>query len=171
MTQTLPKIEKLTEVGAIPFQYLDNPENILQWWCKDDKKTKYLFKTDSGAWGYYDKLTTQVIEINQWKGKAAMVEGKWCKLTLYHRVHVRFSQPVIFTGYDPDQRKKIQQTAQEAIILLTDTAFKTLGDAMKGRDANSYYRLSFTTRNKPKGGTMTYVDRIIWVEPIPPQST
>lgn len=172
MTQTLPKIEKLTEVGNVPFQYLDNPENILQWWDKTANKTKYLFKTDSGAWGYYDRLTQQVIEINQWKGKAALVEGEWCKMVLYHRVHVLFSQPLIFTAYDPEQRKKVQQNAQEAIITLTDTAFNSLQDAMKGREINSFYHLSFTTRNKPRGGgTMTYVDKIIWVEPTPQPNT
>lgn len=169
--QTLPKIEKLTEIGPISFRYIANPENILQWWDKMANKTKYLFKTDSGAWGYYDTQTSQVIEINQWKGKAAMVEGEWCKMTLYHRVHVIFSQPVNFTAYDSQQKRKVQQTAQEAIIVLTDTAFKSLVEAMNGRDPNSYYSLSFTTRNKPKGGTMTYVDKIIWVESIPPQST
>lgn len=160
----LPKIDKLSEIGDKPFRYISTVEKVLQGWNSRVRRTVYLFKTDTGQWGYYDKESQQVIEIDQWKKKAALINGQWIKMTLYHRIQVIFNEPVVFSVWSKMNNKNEQMTAQEALITLTDTAYKHLEEQSKGRPPESWYKLSFTTRKKPNGnGTMTYVDNVVWV--------
>ena len=162
--QDIPKIQKLTEVGDKPFKYISTVEKVLQGWNNKTNKTVYLFKTDTGQWGYYDKDTQQVIDIDQWKGKAALIDGQWIKMVLYYRIRVMFAEPIVFSVWRKMERKNEQMTAQEALITLTATAYTKMEESMKGRPPESWYRLSFTTRKKPRGsGTMTFVDNVIWV--------
>ena len=158
----IPKIKKVADVGDMPFLFIKKTESILQGWDKSIRKTIYLFKTETGHWGYFDKETNQVIAITQWKEKAAYIDGRWVKMALYHRVHLKFTQPISYSSWDSAQKKQIQATTQEAIVTITDTAYKSLLEQMKGRDANSVYNFSFTSR-KLGNRTITYVNKAVWV--------
>lgn len=160
--QDLPKIKKIADVGEIPFQFVEKTESILQGWDKSINKTIYLFKTDTGAWGYFDKSSQQVVDVTQWKKKAAWVENHWVTMTLYHRVHLRFSQPVSYSDWDSVARKQYTAQTSEAIVTMTDTSYKSLLEQMKGRDTNAYYKFAFTSR-KLKGRMVNYVDKVVWV--------
>lgn len=162
--QDLPKIKKIAEVGDKPFKYISTVEKLLQGWDSSVKKTVYLFKTDTGQWGYYDKETQQVIEIDQWKKKAAFINGRWIKMVLYYKIQAMFAEPISFSSWNKMDKKKETLTAKEVLITLTATAFNKLEEQMKGRTPESFYKLSFTTRKKPGGGgNMTFVDNVIWV--------
>lgn len=160
-----PKIRKLAEVGEAHFQFMGIAESILQGFSKLKRKTVYLFKNQEGKWSYYDKSTEQVIPVDQWQVKAAWVGGEWIKMTKYHRMNVFFLQPVTYSVW-LDRRAVTQQT-QEAQLLITDTAYQSLVEASKGRPTNSAYKLTFTSRKKKGGGTMNYVDKIVWAEELP----
>lgn len=165
--QDLPKIKKLTEIGDKPFRYISTVEKILQGWNNSIQKTVYLFKTDTGEWGYYDKETQQVIDIDQWKKKAALINGQWIKMTLYYRIHIMFAESIQFSSWNKMESKNEQLIAQEALITLTFTAYKKLEEQMRGRAPESFYRLSFATRKKPGKGNekkkMTFVDNVVWI--------
>jgi len=160
--QEIPKIKKVADIGEAPFLFIEKTESILQGWDKTIRKTIYLFKTDSGNWGYFDKDTNQVIEISQWKEKAAYVGDHWVKMSLYHRVRLKFTQPISYSAWDSGQRRQVQETTQDAIVTITDTAYKSLLEQMNGRDAQSVYQFTFTSR-KMGGRTVTYVDKAVWV--------
>ena len=162
--QDIPKIKKTAEIGNKPFRYISTVEKVLQGWSGRSKKTVYLFKTDTGQWGYYDKETQQVIEVDQWKGKAALINGQWIKMTLYYRIQAMFAQAITFSVWNKMEGKNDQMTAQEVLITLTGSAYKKMEEAMRGRTPESWYQLSFTTRKKSGGkGNMTYVDNVIWI--------
>ena len=161
--QNVPKVQKIAEVGSNPFQYLSTTEKILQGWNSTTRKTVFLFKTDTG-WGYFDKPTGQVIDVNQWKGKAVFIGGQWIKMTLYYRIHVAFAEPVSLLVWNKEIKKKEQIAPKEVLITLTGSAYKQLEEQMRGRPPGSWYQLSFTTRKKPNGpGNMTYVDKVLWI--------
>ena len=163
-TQDLPKIKKIAEVGDKPFRYISTVEKVLQGWDSRNRKTIYLFKTDTGQWGYYDKSTQQVIEIDQWKKKSALINGQWIKMVLYYRIQALFAEPITFSVWNKMDNKNEQMTAQEVLLTLTGTAYKKLEEQMNGRTPESFYKLSFVTRKKPGGkGDMTYVDNVVWV--------
>lgn len=162
MEQEIPKIKKLNEVGESPFQFVEKVESILQGWDSKIRKTIYLFKADSGNWGYYDKDTSQVIDVTQWKDKAAWLGDHWVKMSLYHRIHVHFHPPLNYTGWDPSSRKEIPATTSEAIIVVTDSAYKQILEQLNGRAATSLLKFQFTTR-KIQNRQSTYVDKVLWV--------
>ena len=160
--QEIPKIKKTADVGETPFNFIERTESILQGWDKQIKKTIYLFRTNTGAWGYFDKDSGQVIEINQWKGKAAWINGHWIKLSLYHRIKLLFSQPITYNGWDEASHKAVKQTVTEAITTVTDIAYKSLMEQAEGRPAESLFKFVFTTR-KLGGRNVTYVNKVVWV--------
>lgn len=160
--QDLQKIKKIADVGEVPFQFVGKTESILQGWDKSINKTIYLFKTDTGAWGYFDKDSGQVIDVNQWKEKAAWISDHWVKMTLYHRVHLRFSQPISYSAWDSVARRNYKQTVAEALVTMTDTSYKSMLEQMKGRDANAFYQFVFTTR-KLRGRMVSFVEKVVWV--------
>lgn len=162
MDQEIPKIQKLNEVGEAPFQFIEKLESILQGWDAKIKKTVYLFKTDTGAWGYYDKDSSQVIEVNQWNKKAAWMNDRWVKMSLYHRIHLMFMFPLDYTGWDAKKRKEIPSQTQEAILTVTDSAYKQILEQLNGRAATSFLKFEFTTR-KVQNRQSTYVDKVLWV--------
>jgi len=161
--QDLPKIKKIADVGETPFQFVEKTESILQGWDKTIGRTIYLFKTTTGAWGYFDKDSGQVIDVTQWKGKAAWVQNHFVMMTLYHRVHLIFAQPVSYSEWDSSANRRYQVEATEAIVTMTDSSYKSLIEQMNGRDANAVYKFSFTSR-KLKGRMVNYVDKVVWVE-------
>lgn len=162
MDQDIPKIKKLVEVGEAPFQYISKLESILQGWDQKIMRTIYLFKTDSGAWGYYDKETAQVLEVTQWKEKAALVNDHWVKMSIYHRIIVKFLSPINYSGWDETNRKEVPTTTSDAIILITDSAFKQIQEQLNGRAANSVLKFHFITRKIGRRES-TYIDKVIWV--------
>ena len=160
----IPRIKKIAEVGENPFQCIEKTESILQGWDSTISKTVYLFKTDDGSWGYFDKETSQVIPISQWKEKAAWINGHWVKMALYHRVHVRFSEEVSYSEWNSEEKKQYSDSTLEAIITMTDTSYKSLIEQMTGRERDSFFKFGFTTRKMGKR-TITYVDKVLWVNP------
>lgn len=160
--QEIPKIKKIIDIGETPFNFIEKAESILQGWDSKIRKTIYLFRTDTGPWGYYDKDSKQVIEIDQWKGKSAWINDHWVKMALYHRVKLLFTKPVTYSGWDSATRKPVKQTTQEAIVTITDTAYKSLLEQLEGRPAESILKFVFTTR-KMKNKTITYIDKVVWV--------
>ena len=143
MNQEIPKIRKVAEVGETPFQFIEKQENILQGYDKTIRRSVYLFKMTDGNWGYYDKETSQTIPINQWKGKAAMIDGRWVIMTLYHRIHLRFSEQVIYSNWDKESRKEVRMQTPEAIVTITDSAFKSLTEQIEGRDPGSLFKFTY----------------------------
>ena len=162
MEKDIPKIKKVVEVGETPFQFIEKLESILQGWDKTINRTVYLFKADSGAWGYYDKETNQVIEVNQWKEKAAWIVDHWVKMSVYHRVRIKFASPINYSGWDSSARKEIPATTDEAIIVITDSAYKQLVEQLNGRPQSSYLKFIFITR-KIGNKNSTYIDKVVWV--------
>jgi len=154
-----PAIKKVAEIGETSFQYIGEKEKILQGWDKELKKMLYLFKTDTGNWGYWDKETSQLIKVTQWKEKAALINSRWVKMALYHRIYVIFDQPITFSEWDSSQKKRVQKTTQDAIITITDSAFKQLEEQMNGRAQESWYKFEFMKRNKG-----SYVNKVKWVK-------
>lgn len=161
----LPRVRVIKEVGETAFQFLGLVETILQGWSPQKRKQVYLFKPDSGVWSYYDKNSSQIIPISQWSGKAAWVGDEWIKMTKYHKVKLHFLQPITFTSW-VDGKKQPQQ-GQEVIVTITDTAYKSFVEAAAGRSENSAYQFVFKTTKKKGGGSMTYVEKIIWKEELP----
>jgi len=161
--QELPKITKVSEVGESLFQYIKEGEKILQGWDHMLKKTMYLFKAESGKWGYFDKETRQVLDVSQWKGKAAWLNGRWIKMTLYHRVEVFLEQPLTFNVWDKATTQNIQTTAQHVVITITDTAYKKWIEQMQGKIPGAFYKFVFSSR-KLGARTITYVNDIVWVK-------
>jgi len=162
MDQDIPNIKRLIEVGENPFQFINKLESILQGWDQSKGKTIYLFKTDSGKWGYYDKTTSQVIEITSWNGKAAFVGDHYVKMALYHRIRIKFMQPIKFSAWDESARKEYPSETQEAITLVTDNAYKQIVEQLNGRAATSLLKFHFVTK-KIGQRTSTYVDKVLWV--------
>lgn len=160
--QELPKIKKIADVGEVPFQFVEKTESILQGWDKASNRTIYLFKTDTGQWGYFDKDSQQVIDVTRWKDTAAWVSNRWVKMTLYHRAHLRFSQAITYSEWDSVARRQYPMQVAEAIVTMTDTAYKSLLEQMKGRNLEAFYQFVFTSR-KLKGRMVNYVDKVVWV--------
>ena len=134
----------------------------MQGWDKEARKTVYFFRTDNNVWGYYDKETSQVIEPNQWKGKSVFVSGHWVAMALYHRLYLRFTQQVSYSIWDTASKKQAQLSTQNAIVTVTDTAYKSLLKQANGRDPNSIYKFVFTSRKMGKKN-VTYVKSAVWV--------
>jgi len=162
MDQEIPKIKKVVEIGETPFQFIAKEESILQGWDAKIRKTIYLFKTDSGNWGYYDKETSQVIDVTQWKEKAAWVGDHYVKMSLYHRIIIRFAQPLNYSGWDPATRREVPVTTTEAMVVVTDSAYKQIVEQLNGRPADSFLKFQFTTR-KIQNRQSTYIDKVVWV--------
>lgn len=144
---TIPKIKKISEIGATPFRIQDVQEKILQGWSKRQKKMLYVFKADSGNWAYYDKESSTMVEISSWREKEAYIMGEWVKMSLYYRVHIVFEVPVNYSSYVKDLGMQSQLT-YEALILLPKTAFELLEQQMVGRDPNSYYIFNYKKLKK-----------------------
>lgn len=162
--QEIPKIKKTADIGDTPFYFIGKTESILQGWDKTIGKTIYLFRTDSGKWGYFDKETNQVIDVNQWREKAALISGHWVKMALYHRVHLKFINPISYSAWDSVAKKQYPVSTQEAIVTITDSSYKSLIEQMSGRDGNSTYKFLFVSR-KIGDRKITYVKSALWVEP------
>jgi len=158
----IPKIKKIAEIGELPFQFIEKAESILQGWDATIQKTIYLFRTESGAWGYYDKKSSRIAEVNNWDGKSAWVGDHYVKMSLYHRVRLRFSAPLNYTGWDAKKRKETPAVADEAIVVITDTTYKQILEQLNGRAPESYLRFEFTTK-KIQSRSSTYVKNVIWV--------
>ena len=161
MESESPKIRRLAEVGEAPFQFIEKLESILQGWDSKIGKTIYLFKTDSGAWGYYNKNNNQVIEVNEWEGKAALIGGYFVKMALYHRIQVRFQAPITYSGWDPVSKKEVPASTEIATLVITDKTYKQILDQLKGRAADSNLRFNFVTR-KIQDRQSTYIDSVVW---------
>ena len=164
MNDDLPVIDKILEVGENLFCLLSVKEKILQGWDPKTRRTVYLFKTDTGDWGFYDKETNQVIEVDKWKKKAAWINGRWVKMSVYYKLNVVFEEAVTFSSWNKMERKVDKMTAVEAVIVLTSSAYDHLINQMEGRPKDSFYKLSFATRKKAGGGNMKFVDNVIWVK-------
>lgn len=158
--QQYPKIKKTNEVGEIPFQLLETQEEILQGWNSKIRKMMYLFKSELGNWAYYDKSSGMVVEVSEWKDRAANIAGDWVKMTKYFRVLVRFLEPVSYTSWDNDARKNVTLQTDVAILTITKSAYEHLEEAMKGRDALSWYRFLYKQTKR-----MVYVNGVEFVDP------
>lgn len=161
----IPKVRIISEVGEAPFQVLGVLEVILQGWSPNQRRSVYLFKNQENLWSYYDKVSNKIIVADQWQGTKALIEDEWITMTKYHRLHVNFLDPVTFSIWVG--KRKQSQTANEVQLNVTDAAFKTLAEAMSGRPSNSAYKFVFKTQKKPGGGSMTFVERIIWAMELP----
>lgn len=157
MRDNLPKIKKLIEIGNTPFQVIEVIEKVLQGW--NNKKPIFLFKTDSGNWAYYDNDTKQVVDVEQWNGKSALVKGAWIKMGLYHKIHLIFKTPVTYTEYSGQYKGQLV-SANEVSVNITDAAYKALESQMAGRPPNSFYQFTYK-----KGKTSQFVNGAIWVDP------
>jgi hypothetical protein len=163
MDQTsAPKIKRTHDVGETPFQFISKIESILQGWDQINKKMVFLFKADTGNWGYWDKDTEQVVEISEWEGKAAFIRGVKIKMAVYHRLHLLFTQPVIYGEYDSVSRKEIKMQTSEAIVTVTDQAHKLLLEQMSGRSQNDIYRFGWTSRKLGRR-VIKFIDKVTWV--------
>jgi len=160
--QDLAKIKKIAEVGETSFQFIEKTESILQGWDKTAGKTIYLFKTDTGAWGYYNKERGKVVDVTSWKEKSAYVHDHFVPMTLYHRVHLLFTSPISYSEWDSATKKQKKDITMEAIVTMTDTSYKSMLEQMQGRDPNSFYKFVFTSK-KLKGRMVNYVEKVVWV--------
>ena len=158
-----PRIKKIAEVGETPFQFFELGETILQGWDKGIGRTIYLFKTETGNWGYFDKETEQVIEVMQWRGKAALIGNSWIKLSLYRRIRVFFNAIVNYSTWDHISKKNMYKQTQEAILTITNSTYDQLLGQMEGRPPESLYKFVFTSR-KIGNRTMSYVNKVLWVD-------
>lgn len=162
MEQEIPRIQRIAEIGDAPFQFIEKTESILQGWNAKIRKTVYLFKTEQGPWGYYDKETQQVVEVNDWKGKAALINNSYVKMSLYHRVRLKFLFPLNYKEWDVVAKKEFDSTTTEAIVVLPDTTYKQIMSQLNGRSPESVLKFEFITK-KLKGRDTTYVGEVIWV--------
>jgi len=62
------------------------------------------------------------------------------------------------------KKKQYSDSTLEAIITMTDTSYKSLIEQMTGRERDSFFKFGFTTRKMGKR-TITYVDKVLWVNP------
>ena len=161
MENEIPKIRKLAEVGDNPFQFIGKVESILQGWDQKIRKTIYLFRTDLGNWGYYDKNNNSVIEADQWNGKSVLIGDHFVKMALYHRIQVKFLFPLNYTGWDPVAKKEIPAVTEFATLVITDKTYKQIIDQLNGRAATSYLRFNFVTR-KIQNRQSTYIESVLW---------
>jgi len=161
--QEIPKIRKTADLGEATFKFIEKTESILQGWGRALGRTIYLFKMDNGAWGYFDKETEQFMEVTEWREKAAFVYGQWVKMALYHRIHLVFTEELTYAEWDPSVKREFFKATQEAIVTVTDLAYKSLLEQMNGRDAEATYKLIFTTRKMGKRN-VTFADKVVWVK-------
>lgn len=161
MESEIPMIRRLADVGDAPFQLIQKLESILQGWDAKIRKNIYLFKTDSGAWGYYDKNSNSVSEVNQWKGKSALIGDHFVKMALYHRIQVKFLFPLTYNSWDKIAKKEVPAETEYATLAVTDKTYKQILDQLKGRAANSNLRFNFVTR-KIQDRQSTYIDSVVW---------
>jgi len=159
----IPKLDKVNEIGGTAFQIIEMKEKILSGWDKLARKSVYLFKMDSGAWGYYNKEAGRVTEVDQWKDKSAWINGQWIRLSIYYRIHVVFANPIEFTVYDYANHRSQRICWQEALIKVTDKTYALMVSASQGRDPRSFYRFGFKAKGKKGGGEMLLVDTVTWV--------
>lgn len=162
--QELPLIRKISEVGETPFQFVEKKETILQGWHAPSKKNVFLFKNDQGQWSNYDSAVKKVVPVTQWDGKSAMINGAWVKLAIYHRINLLFVKPITYSAWDASAKKEVKAQTQEAIVVVTDTAYKLLCEQLNGRDPMSFLKFGWTSKNVG-GRQMTYVDKVLWVNP------
>jgi hypothetical protein len=159
----IAKIRKTADLGDATFKFIEKTESILQGWSTSIGRTIYLFKMDTGEWGYFDKESGQFMGVTEWRQRAALVYGKWVKMSLYHRVHLVFTEDLTYAEWDPSTRKEYFKLAPEAIVTITDLAYKSLLEQMSGRDPESTYKLVFTTRKMGKKN-VTFADKVVWVK-------
>jgi len=160
--ENIVKIKKVSEVGEMPFQFIEKVESILQGWDVTINKTIYLFKTDTGKWGYWDKNRSRIVEINNWEGKSAWIEDHFVKMGLYHRVLLKFQSPLNYTGWDNEKRKEVPSVTDQAIVVITDTTYNQILEQLKGRAEDSFLKFEFTSKNL-KSKNSSYVNKVIWV--------
>jgi hypothetical protein len=161
MESEIPTIRRLADVGDAPFQFIQKLESILQGWDAKIRKNIYLFKTDSGGWGYYDKNINTVSEVSQWKGKSALVGDHFVKMALYHRIQVKFLFPLTYNSWDKAAKKEVPAETENATLAVTDKTYKQILDQLKGRAADSNLRFNFVTR-KIQDRQSTYIDSVVW---------
>lgn len=160
--QETPKIRRIQDVGEFPFQIIGNEETILQGWDPGIHRNVFLFKTPNGVWGYFDKGSNSIIENIQWDKKKALVNGRWVEMALYHRLDVRFQQPIMATVYSKEDKSTTQGPIQEANITIADKCYKNLMAQTAGRDPNSFYKFVWISKTV-KGRTVTYPENALWV--------
>lgn len=153
----LPKIKKLSEIGETPFQVVKVEEKILQGWDKAKRKMLYLFKGPTGLWSYYDKAEKCIVEVPQWKDKAALIQDSWVDMSVYYRVHLRFERPIAYTSYEGS--RPAQATASEALVTITGAAYESMEEQFRGRPEGSFYQFSY----KKLKNNRQYVDKVIFV--------
>lgn len=159
MTQTndLPKIRSLSEIGNTMFLVTGEPEKILQGWDNAKRKLVYLFRSEKdGKWGYFDKNSDEIIA-PQWQEKKALINGNWVEMSQYYRVPVKFINEVTYTDFT--NGKQVKKTS-EALILLTDSAYKSLKEV--ARTSISVYMFSFRERKNKDGKIISYVDKVLY---------
>lgn len=157
------KIRKIKEIGETPFYFLKEVGSVLQGFNKSLRKMVFLFKTENG-WSYYDKEINQVVKADRWKEDSVFMKGYWVKMSLYHKVHLQFLRPVSCTAWDKASKREYTAFAPEAIVTITDMAYKSLLEQTNGRNPNSLYRFVFVSRNIG-GKTVSYIEKVIWVNP------
>jgi hypothetical protein len=157
-----PLIKKIVDIGESPFHFIEKVESILQGWDSTIKKTIYLFKTESGNWGYYNKKAARITDVENWKDKSALIDDHYVKMGIYHRVKLKFLSPLNYAGWDTKKRKEVPATTEEGIVIVTDTTYKQIIEQLNGRNPDSVLKFEFTTK-KIGGRNSTYVNKVIWL--------
>ncbi len=158
MSNDLPKIKVLTEIGETPFQVAKVEEKILQGWDKTSRRSLYLFKGPTQVWSYYSKRERCIVEVPQWRDAEALIEGVWVKMSVYWRLQLRFETPVEYTSFE--EKVKTKKVVSEAIVVVTGAAYESLEEQFKGRPEGSWYKFSY---KKLKNGR-SYVDKVSFVK-------
>jgi hypothetical protein len=157
-----PLIKKIVDIGESPFHFIEKVESILQGWDSTIKKTIYLFKTESGNWGYYNKKASRITDVEDWKDKSALIGDHYVKMSIYHRVKLKFLFPLNYAGWDAKKRKEVPATTEEGIVIVTDTTYKQILEQLNGRSPESVLKFEFTTK-KIGDRKSTYVNKVIWL--------
>lgn len=124
----------------------------------------YLFNSPLGNWAYYDTGSNMVVEIGEWKDRAANIAGDWVSMTKYFRIVVQFLQPVTFSLWDATEKKLVDANTEVAVLTITKTAYDYLVTAKEGRPQESWFRFLYKVVNR-KNGQMIYVNGVEYVDP------
>lgn len=151
--EKLPLVKSVSDVGTTPFQFVSKQETILQGFHTGLRRSVYLFRTPDKQWGYYESATKKVVRPSAWDGKSAFIDGAWIKLGLYHRVHLRVPEGLVYNT------KSGPKTVQDFIIPITDSAYKALESQTQGRPLDSFYQFEM----KKLANNRVYVGSVKWV--------
>lgn len=146
-------MQRVSDLQGAEFRFLEKKETILQGFHPKLRKSVYLFRAEDKKWAYYSKSINKVIKVDRWQDKSAFIEGSWVKLSVYHRVHLLFPNSLTYKG------KNGETTVNEAIIPITDSAYKQLLDQMAGRVSESIYTFEY----KVLANKSLYISGVKWL--------